>query len=215
MCGSWSQVIKELSRHFSVAVVARGKPYLGPMSLIEIILSARTAHLGGNPARVNRVRQNILPAPGDSERQQRVVKFAVRVGLRSVPRPFFPQQVFESGIAGAVKAGAQVNEALRLVNQRGQHIGRESIDGEHVRKTIFGHVMWLTIANGRIVNDRVKAAELVCLLRDVAYLGNNGEITDDDSVNLRRFATSLVSPVAITRVQNDLMSLLEQKLRGH
>lgn len=60
----------------------------------------------------------------------RVVQLAFCIGLGALPGPFSPGDVPQAGVGTAVHAGAQVDQALRLLDQSGQDVGRKGVDGE-------------------------------------------------------------------------------------
>src|SRR5277367_2978593 len=96
-----------------------------------------------------------------------IVQLALGVGRRSIPAPLAPQDVVEMRARAIMHARAQIDDALRPFDQRGEDIGSKRVDGEHMRQAVAGDAMTLTEADRGIVNDRIESAERVDLLRNV------------------------------------------------
>ena len=101
-------------------VVADGEPGLGDRGEREVVGGAGAAHLGGNPAGLNRVGEHARPVPGDGEGQDRVVELAVGVGLGAVPPSPLPLRVGQVGVTASVHAGAEVDQAGGRGHQGGE-----------------------------------------------------------------------------------------------
>ena len=86
-----------------------------------------------------RVRQHARPAARDGEGDQHVAQLAVGIGRGAVPGAPSPGEIVEIGARAAVHAGTQIDEAIRPLDQRRQDIGREDIDGEDLRQSVFRH----------------------------------------------------------------------------
>jgi len=115
-----------------------------------------------------------------------------------------------------VKAGTQVDEARGSLDQRGQDVRCERVDGENMRQAIFGRdAPGLPIADGRIVNDPVEGAEPVHLIGHAPSLGDDREITDDHGLRTRHGGERLLASPLVARVQNYPLSLLDEELSGH
>jgi hypothetical protein len=117
-------------------------------SLIEIVRRAGAAHAGRHPSRLQGVREHVRPTAGDGEGDENVVQLALRVGLGRSPGAFFPQEVVDVRRRAAVHAGTQVDEPLRPLDQRGQDIGRERVDGEDLGKPVLGLDASMDVADG-------------------------------------------------------------------
>ena len=85
-------------------VVADGKPGLGDCSETEVVGSAPTAHLCGNPARLKGIRVDSWPTSGYRKREHDVKELAVGVGLGTVPWTPDPLQVVQARVAAAMHA---------------------------------------------------------------------------------------------------------------
>lgn len=110
---------------------------LGPERRVQFAGRARTAHPGGNPVRLEGIAVNLGPAPGNSASEQRVVQLVVCIGLKAAPRSSLSVQVGQTCIATPVQLGADIDQALRPVDQRGQSIGRERIDRVDTGQTVL------------------------------------------------------------------------------
>ena len=105
------------------------------------------------------------------------MQLAVGVRLLSAPWALFPYKIFEARVAALVKTGAEVDQATGPVNERGQNVRCERVDGEYMRQAIFrGNTTRLLIANGGVVDHRIKPAEAIHLLGYVAGLRNAGQV---------------------------------------
>ena len=84
------------------------------------------------------------------------------------------------GFGAAVHAGTEIDQPLRPFDQGGQQIGRKRVDGEDMGKAVGGRDPPLAIADARVVDHRVEAAELVDLFGDAAGPGDGREVADHD-----------------------------------
>src|ERR1700728_755811 len=73
-------MIEALAGRARQLVVARRQPRLSDVTLFQIVGRRRTAHPGGYPAGLERIRQHALPAPCDGKGKQHVAQLALRVG---------------------------------------------------------------------------------------------------------------------------------------
>ena len=103
---AWLEMIEIAGRRLSIGIVARRKPRLGEMRLIDIIGRAGAAHLGRYPARFQCIRQHIRPQPGDGEGKHGIMQFALGVGCRSVPAPLSPEDIIQMRVCVVVHARA-------------------------------------------------------------------------------------------------------------
>src|SRR4051794_21240609 len=140
----------------------RGRqPRLSQVRLAEIAWRAAATHLGRHPPRVNRVRLDVRPQPGDGEGQQDVVQLGVRVRLRAAPAPPYPLQIVEYKIPAEVHAGAEIDQPFGSLDERGQQVRRERVDREHVLQPVDSLSSRLLVADGRVVYDDIEPAGLV------------------------------------------------------
>src|SRR5206468_4794490 len=98
------------------------------------------AHPRGHPARVDGVAEHIRPYAGDRNGERCDEEFAVRVGARCAAAPV---DAVEFGSPAAVCAAAEVDEALRLVDERGEQVGGDDVDGQDLRAGVDAGV-WIT-----------------------------------------------------------------------
>src|SRR6266568_924365 len=106
--------------------MADRKPNLCAMTGVQVVGRLRTSHPGGHPTRFKSIRQNVGPAACRRESKQHIVQFGIRVSLLSLPWTLLPRQVVQACVAALVKARAQIYEALRLLDQGSQDVGRQS-----------------------------------------------------------------------------------------
>ena len=204
-------MIEIAGRRLSVGIVAGRKPCLSEMRLIHIIGRAWAAHLGGYPARLQRIRQHIRPQAGDGEGQHGIMQFALGIGCRSVPAPLSPEDIVQIRVGMVMHARAQIDQSLWPLDQRGEDIGGERVDREDVRQTVGGDVMAFPIADRGIVNDRVEATERVDLRCDVPGAGDRLQVACYDGFGLRQRAFGVIGPGSVTSVQDDLMTLIDEQ----
>jgi hypothetical protein len=103
-----------------------------------------------------------------------------------------------------VLAAAEVDEALRTVDERGEQVGSDDVDRQHLRSGV----------NAGVVDHSVHPAEAVHVAGDMARLLDVGEIADDN----RRAAVQEVAdgrqPTAVADVDDDPVPIPQQRLRG-
>jgi len=58
------------------------------------------------------------------------VQFGIGVSLLALPWAVLPRKILQTRIAAPVKPGAQVNEALWSLDERGQDVGGKCVDCE-------------------------------------------------------------------------------------
>ena len=142
-------MIEVLTRDRRGRVIARYEPHLGAVGSIQVIRRSRTSHLRRHPAGLKSIGEDIRPAACDCEGQEHVVQFGIGVCLLSLPWAVLPRKILQSCITAPVKAGTQVDEALGSLDQRGQDVRCERVDGEHMRQAVFGRdAPGLPIADG-------------------------------------------------------------------
>ena len=193
-------------------LVAGRKPHLREMRLIDVVGRALPAHLGRDPAGRHRIRQHIGPKARDGESQHDIVQLALAISCRSVPAPLAPQDIVEKFAFGSlVHARAQIDEALRPFDQRGQDIGRERVDGEDMRQAVARQAMPFAIADGGVVNARVERAEPVDLLCNVLGAGDAGEVADNDIFGLGQGRFRVHGARVVQGVKDDPVGLDPRK----
>ena len=82
------------------------------MPLLKIIRSSGTSHAGRDPARIDRMAQDVRPVARDGKGQCRDVELAFRVGARCIPAPLGSADVTQPPGAAAVHASAQIDQAI-------------------------------------------------------------------------------------------------------
>ena len=81
-----------------------------------------------------------------------------------------------------------------------------------MRQIVSGDLVAFSITDGRIVNDRVEAAECVDLCGDAFRTGNRLQVTRDDGFGLRPCAFGVIGPGGVARLQDHLMTLIDEQL---
>src|SRR6266516_4852023 len=110
--------------------------------------------------------------------QRHVQQLGLGVGLRGVPAPAGPLQVVEVEVAAVLHARGEVYQPLWSRDQRGQQVGGEHVDREHVGEPVGrGDALGLQVDAG-VVDHRVEAAGGVGLLGDLAGLLDAGQVAD-------------------------------------
>ena len=59
-------------------------------------------------------------------------------------------------VGAVVHARAQIDEPLRPLDQRGEDIGSQRVDREHMRQAVGGDAMTFAEADGGVVDDRIE-----------------------------------------------------------
>src|SRR3954471_19196982 len=111
-------------------IIAGREPRLGEISLLEIVRRSRAAHLRWNPARVDRIAQDVGPAPRDGEGERGYIELSVRVRLARIPASLIPIDVAQRSGAAPVHAATEVHQSPRAIDQSRQHVWREGVDRE-------------------------------------------------------------------------------------
>ncbi len=112
-------------------------------------------------------------------------------------------------------ARAQIDEALRPFDQRGEDIGRKGVRGEHMRHAVAVDAMAFLEADSGVVDDRVERPKRVDLPRDVLGGRDRSQIADDDGLGLGRGLPGIRRPGVVTRVQDGLVALIGEKPADH
>ena len=71
--------------------------------------------------------------------------------------------------------------------------------------------MAFSIADRRIVDDRIEAAERIDLCCDVPSAGDGLQVACNDGFGLRQRAFGVIGPGSVTSVQDDLMTLIDEQ----
>jgi hypothetical protein len=182
-------------------ILAGREPLLGQVAESQVVGRAGAAHPRGHPARVDRVAEHVRPDPGDGSGERRDEELAVRVGpRRPLAAPVHAGQVRSSA---AVHAAAEVDQALRAIEKRGEQIRRDHVDRQDARPA----------HDTGVVDHRVHPAEVVHLRGELAGLLDVGQVPDDGRRAPVEQGTHGREPVVVADVDDDLVALLEQRLR--
>jgi hypothetical protein len=122
------------------------------------------------------------------------VQLVLSVGLGPLSTATALSQILYVSAGSSVHAGAEIDEASRLLDQRCQDLGRNDVNCEHKGKPVFGFdTPWLAIAD---------TARQCCALAD-------------DGLVLRQRPADIVGTREIASVDNHMMPLLHEQLTGH
>jgi hypothetical protein len=100
-----------------------------------------------------------------------------------------------------VAAAAEIDEALRAVDERREQVRSDDVDRHHLRPGV----------DAGVVDHRVHVAQAVDGARDTAGLPEVGQVTDDDG---RAEVADGFEPVAVAHVHDHLVPLGDQRLCG-
>ena len=114
-----------------------------------------------------------------------------------------------------MRAGADINQSIRSFDQCRQNVGREHINGEDAGDSRLNLHPSLAITDAGIVDDSVKAAELVDLVGNCAHPGDCGQVPGDGPASQGCRREGGLTSTVIASVHDDLMTLLDQDLRRH
>ena len=84
-----------------------------------------------------------------------------------------------------------------------------------MRNAVLGHPMTFAEADGGVVNDSIEAPERVDLGCQVLRSGDGAELADHDRFGLGQGFLCVRRAGVVARVQDDLMSLIGEKLPDH
>ena len=209
-------VIEVLAGHGGRGIVADRQPGLGHRGLGHVVRGARAAHPGRHPAWLQGVAEHVGPEPGHRERQHHVEQLGVRVSLRTVPVAADPLQVSQVRLAAPVHAGAQVHQPVRPGHQRGEQVGGQDVDGEHVAEAVGGlDPVRLAVPDTRVVDHRVVPAQLVGLAGHLPHARDAGQVTHDHVRRGGQRRAGVAGPGVVAGVQGDLMPVAGEQFAGH
>ena len=114
-----------------------------------------------------------------------------------------------------VHTGAQIDEPLGPLDQRGQDIGRQRVDGEHMRQAVSGHAMAFAIADRRVVNHGVEVAECIDLGCNFLSAGDRLDVADHGRLGLGQFLADRFSALGVAGVNDDAVALADEQIGGH
>ena len=111
---------------------------------------------------------------------------------------------------------AEINEAGRLPDQRGQYVRSQRIDREDLWQAVDGRdASIFAITNAGIVNDCVKLTEAVDLVSHATGFLDTRQVADDHSLCTRCFGAGDVGSLRVAGMENYLVSRSNQKLSRH
>ena len=113
-------------------------------------------------------------------------------------------------------AGAQIDQPVRPLDQSGQHIGRQNIDGEDAGHARLGlDASRLAIADPGIVDHGVEAAEPVDLIGDARHARKGRKVAGNSGPCAWRLGQGVARAGLVSPVQDNLVTLLDQELPRH
>src|SRR5204863_4474371 len=115
-----------------------------------------------------------------------------------------PVDADQTGPSAAVLAAAEVDEALRAVDERREQIWGNDVDRQHLRAGV----------DAGVVDHGVHRAEAVQVTGDCARLVEVGEVADDGQRAAGDEVADGGEPVAVASVDDELVAIVEQGLRS-
>jgi hypothetical protein len=209
-------VIEVLARDFGIALVARGEPHLRPGARVQVIRGTPSTHFSRHPTRLQRVGKDIRPLAGHGKGQDHIVQLGFGVGPCAAPGTTRPGEIVELRIHAVVHSRTQIHEPLRLVDQGGQNIRSERVDGEHIRQAVHGRcALPFAVADSRVVNHCIEGAQPVDLAGDLTSRLDARQVANDYAFRAWDPRASIGSSLLIARVEHDFVACSDHGLRGH
>ncbi len=122
----------------------------------------------------------------------------------------------QPGVTGAatVHAAAEVHQPSRALDERGEQTGREDVDGQRPGVAVHrSGLARLAVADTRVMDDHVEAAQRVDLVGDRTRLAGAAEVTDRDVRHTRGRGPQVGRPAGVAGVTGDLMTGLDEQPR--
>src|SRR5215469_3267229 len=207
-------VVPVAAAHGCGRVVADGEPCLGEIAHFQIVGRRGAAHLGRDPARIDGVAEYVRPSTREGERERDDVELALGVRLRGVPGPRGPVDVPQGSGTAVMHPAAEVDEPIRAVDQRGEHVGRQGIHRESLRVPLGGRGAGWLEEDGGLVDDSVHPADLVHLIGELSGLRCAAEVADDRSRGTRGEVAERRRPLASAGVQDNVMTATDEDASG-
>jgi hypothetical protein len=183
-------------------IVAGGQPLLSQVPEPMVVGRIGAAHLRRHPAGVHRVAEHVRPDARDGDGERRDEELAVRIRAgRAVAAPVHPGQ---AGSTAAVHAAAEVDQALRAVDERSQQVWGDHVDGQDMRPA----------DDAGVVDHRVHRPDAVHLVGDVACLVEVGQVSDDGLGAAVQQVAHGREAIRAASVDDDFVAVLDQRLRG-
>src|SRR6185312_17397554 len=111
-------------------------------------------------------------------------------------------------------AAAEVDQAIRTLDQRREHVRRQRIDRQSFRVTLRRRSTTPLEIDAGVVDDDVQASDLVDLVSDRSCLDSAAEITDDDPCRSRRQIGEYGRACRRARVENHFVAFGHERARG-
>src|SRR5919202_4057536 len=124
-------VIPVAARGARVGIVAGGKPLLRKVPESQIVGRTWSTHPRRHPARVHGVAEHFRPYPSDGKGERGEEQLAVGVG--PVPVPAAPVDAGQAGPSAAVLTAAEVDQALRAIDERSEEVRSDDVDRQDLR----------------------------------------------------------------------------------
>ena len=129
--------------------VADGEPNLRLVPLLQITGCTSAAHFCGDPARVDRVGENVGPPPCGSHAKHQHMELRIGIGDPDDAGP----EALGCKVPLEMHAGAQLDQPLRSSYEARQNVWCQSIDGEYL--------FCRGLINAGVVNDGVKLSQCI------------------------------------------------------
>src|SRR4051794_8099990 len=195
-------VVPVAARGARVRIVAGGQPLLGEVPEPQVVGSAGAAHPRGDPARIHCIAENVGPEPGDGCGEGGDEQLAVRIGPPcGVAAPVL---AVEAGSSAVVITAAEVDQAMRTVDERGEQVRGDDIDGQNSGPGV----------DARVVDHRVYPSETVHLVGDAAGLFQVRQVPDDGARSLSKQFAHRIEPAGASSVNDNLVPVVQEGFRG-
>src|SRR5829696_8465441 len=160
-----SLVVPVAAADEGLGVVGGCEPGLGDVGQGEVVARAGAAHLGGHPAAVDRVREDVRPeaCEGGHECGDEQLGVGVRARLALAG----PVDAGEVGLAAAVHAAGE-RDVPRRRDEGGHEVRRGEVDRQD-----------RTLHDAGVVDDGVELAQLVRLVDQPVDIVEVGEVADE------------------------------------
>jgi hypothetical protein len=113
-------------------------------------------------------------------------------------------------------ARTKIDEPVWPLDQGGENIGSQHIDGEDVRRAARRvDASGLAIADAGVVDHRIEAAQRIDLVGDAPGLLNHGHVSKDRVRGARSCVQGGLGACAIAAMQDHLVTLLDQNRGRH
>ena len=121
-------------------------------------------------------------------------------------RRVVPVEVLERGAAGGVHAAAQVDEPARPVDEGGEEVRGEDVDGEDAWMAVDAPVRLGVGVDAGVVDDGVERSERVHVGGEASGLVEVGEVTDHQAAGVAE-RPEVVSALTVAGVEDDVVAV--------